>query len=104
MFITVDEKICISLQVAGGATSMDAAWGFGCHRTLVKRVFLNFLVGMARSSMGVIRYPTSEAELQRIAYDFKAKTHGNKASIFPWVCWYWRWYCCPYQGCKLEGV
>jgi hypothetical protein len=80
--LTVDEKICIALRVAGGATSTDAAWGFGCHRTLVKRVFLNFLVGMARSSVGIIRYPTSQAELQRIADDFQAKTSGNKATYY----------------------
>jgi hypothetical protein len=80
--LTVHEKICISLRVAGGATSTDAAWGFGCHRTLVKRVFLNFLVALARSSMGIIRYPTSTAELQRISDGFQAKTHGNSSLYY----------------------
>jgi hypothetical protein len=48
----------------------------------VKRVFLNFLVALARSSMGIIRYPTSTAELQRISDGFQAKTHGNSSLYY----------------------
>lgn len=49
--------------------------GVGCHITLVKRVFLNY--------MGWIIYPISQAELQtKIADDFQTKMYGNKALYY----------------------
>jgi hypothetical protein len=39
--------------------------------------------------MGPIIYPTSQAELQRVADDFQANTHGNKATF--------------YHGCAAAG-
>jgi hypothetical protein len=109
--LTIDEKICIALQVEGGVISTDdAAQGFGLlsqNNPQVKRVFLNFIVALARFSMGQIIYPISQAKLQMIADDFQAKTYENTATFFHGrVCWwYWCiWCCCPYQSCKLERV
>ena len=80
--LSVHEKICIALRVAGGATSTDAAWGFGCHRTLVKRVFINFLLAVVRTSMGEITYPATTSGLQRASDGFQAKTYGNSAIYY----------------------
>jgi hypothetical protein len=80
--LNVDEKICIALRVAGGATAVDAAWGFGVSRTTVKGVFLKFIIALTRSSMGRIAYPTSQAELQTVADGFQAQTYGDKAQYY----------------------
>jgi hypothetical protein len=72
----------IALQITGGATAVDAAWGFGCMRTTAKRVFLQFLIALTRSSMGQIAYPTSQGELQSLADDFQKNTYGDKATYY----------------------
>jgi hypothetical protein len=80
--LSVDEKICIALRVAGGATAVDAAWGFGVAMTTVKRIFLRFIIALTRSRIGAIEYPTSQAKLQTVADEFQAQTYGDKAQYY----------------------
>jgi hypothetical protein len=80
--LKVEEKICIALRVSGGATSTDAAWGFGCHRTLVKRVFLKFLLAVSKSTIGPICYPTTPEEFKKVANGFAERTTRQNAAIY----------------------
>ncbi len=68
--LTADKKICIALRVAGGATMIDAAWGFGVHPKTPRRIFLQFLLAVVRSGMGNIAFPTDEPSLQKLADAF----------------------------------
>jgi hypothetical protein len=68
--LTVEEKMCIALRVAGGATYQDAAWGFGVHRTAPPKCFFQFLFAFVRTNLGHVFMPTNVPELQKLADDY----------------------------------
>jgi hypothetical protein len=68
--LSADEKICIALRVAGGATMTDASWGFGVHAQTPRRIFLEFLIAVVRSEMGPIAFPNDAPSLQKLADAF----------------------------------
>ena len=62
--LTIDEIICISLRIFGGAAYVDAAWGFNVSVSSVYFNFFRFIRALVRSNAGIIYFPTTASELQ----------------------------------------
>ena len=80
--LKVEEKICIALQVSHGATSTDDVWCFGCHRTLMKRVFLKFILAVSKASIEPICYPTTQEAFLKIVNGFAERTTRQNTAIY----------------------
>jgi hypothetical protein len=103
--LKVEKNICIALWVAGGATSMDATWGFGCHRTLVKWVFLTVSTCSIKIFYRADLLPYIAIRISEDCRWFCGENNPEQCSnLLPCVWQGCRWVCRLYQAGKPERI